>query len=161
VSDTAVAVASAAVTRVPEAHADERVKLGEPQRTGCSAQGPVQGQDNKICDRLPFFEEGLKKAITENFDCAPKTGKEGTLNYVLSIDFTKRSLHIYPGKSGQWRGPQARRAAQCVERALPTAEWDKIPHQYRRYLVAILATYRGPESSPAAPPGPSGAPVFE
>jgi hypothetical protein len=136
---------------------EERVQLGPVQRVKCSASSRSQGQEGNLCDSLPFFEEALKNAIRENVDCAPRTGKQGTINYVLKIDFTLRQLHVFPGASGSWKGPQARRSAKCVKRSLPAPQWDKLRHQYRYYLIAILATY----PPPAPPKGPSGAPVFD
>jgi hypothetical protein len=154
--DTVVALASAAVVEVPETDPiDERVKLGPVQRVRCGAS--FKGQDANACEPLPFFDEALAKSIRDNVDCAPKTGKEGTINYVLSIDFPRKRLHVFAGQSGQWRGVQARKSVACVEKALPKPEWDTIRHQYRYYQIAILASYPGPQQIP----GPKGAPVFE
>jgi hypothetical protein len=136
---------------------EERVRLGPVQRVKCSASPRSRGQEGNLCDSLPFFEEGLKKAIRENVDCAPRTGKEGTINYVLKVDFTRRQLHVFPGASGTWKGPQSRRSAKCVKRSLPAPQWDKLQHQYRYYLIAIMATY----PPPGVPKGPAGAPVFD
>jgi len=131
---------------------DERIRLASPQRVRCgtSTRG---GQEGNLCDRLTFFEEALVKAIAENVDCAPKLGKEGTINFVLRVDFTSRKLHVFPGASGSWRGPVARKAAACVKRALPAPDWAAIPHQYRHYSIAVLATYPvpPPPSTPVAP----------
>jgi hypothetical protein len=129
---------------------DERVKLGPLQKVKCSASARLSGQKGALCDSLPFFEEQLEKAIVENVDCAPKTGKPGSVNYVLTIDFTNRRLNVFPGASGAWKGPQARRSAECIERALPAPEWDKVQHQYRYYNIAIMASYQ-PLTSPNAP----------
>jgi hypothetical protein len=154
--DTVVALASAAVVEVPETDPiDEKVKLGPVQRVRCGAS--LKGQDATACEPLQFFDEALAKSIRGNTDCAPKTGKEGTINYVLTIDFPRKRVHVFAGQSGQWRGIQARKSVACVEKALPKPEWDTIRHQYRYYQIAILATYSGPQPIP----GPKGAPVFE
>lgn len=131
----------------------ERVTTDEPVRVKCASNPGARGESGKLCDQLRFFEEALEKAIVETIDCAPRTGKEGDLNYVLKIDFNDKTLHVFPGASGQWRGPQARRAAQCVKQALPMPAWDKIDHKYRYYETAVLATYR--------PPPPTATPLFE
>jgi len=140
----------------------ERVRLSNAQRVKCSAGAARAGQEGSLCDSLPYFEEALAKAIRENADCAPKTGKEGTINHVLTVDFTQRRLHVFPGASGGWKGPQARKATECVKRALPAPAWDSIPHQHRFYSIAILATYLPPSAAPpAAQGGVPGQPVFE
>jgi hypothetical protein len=139
----------------------ERVRLAAPQRVKCGASAG-RGQEGSLCDSLPYFEEALAKAIRENADCAPKTGKEGTINHVLTVDFTQRKLHVFPGASGGWKGPQARRATDCVKRALPAPAWDSIQHNHRFYSIAILATYLPPAAVTAPPAGGvPGAPVFE
>ena len=142
---------------VDAATAEERVRLGPVQRVKCSASPRSRGQEGNLCDSLPLFEKALAKAIRENVDCAPRTGREGTINYVLRIDFTRRRFSVFPGASGTWKGPQAKRSAKCVKRSLPAPDWDSIQHQYRFYLIAILATY----PAPAAIKGPPGAPVFD
>jgi hypothetical protein len=131
----------------------DRVKLAGVQRVKCSASSRLSGQKGALCDALPFFEENLEKAILGNVECAPNTGKSGTVNYALTVDFTNKRLNVFPGASGSWRGPQARRSAECVERAMPAPEWDNIRHQYRYYIIAIMATYE--------PPEPSKRPMFE
>lgn len=108
-----------------------------------------------MCDTLAPFEEALKQAVLTNENCAPKSKQKGSINYVLTVDFTRKKLHIFPGASGDWRGKQARRATSCVESALKAPDWN-LPHQYRFYAIAVLATYAGaPGSEPL--PVPSGA----
>ena len=136
---------------------EERVRLAAVQKVKCAASARSRGQEGNLCDSLPFFEEALAKTIQENVDCAPRTGKEGTINYVLRVDFTRRQVNVFPGASGSWKGPQARRAAKCVKRGLPAPQWNAIQHQYRFYMIAILATYPVPTSIK----GPPGAPIFE
>lgn len=153
-----VVEAGAAIIANPDAaKLDEKVSLGPAQRVKCSASPTTRGQEGELCDALPFFEEALAKAIYQSIDCAPKTSKEGTVNYVLTVDFRAKRLHVYPGASGQWKGPQARRSAACVKKALPKPDWKSITHQYAFYSLAILATYPAPNKIP----GPPGAPTFE
>jgi hypothetical protein len=132
---------------------DSRVSLGTPEKVRCGASPTAVGQSGRLCDSLPFFEAGLSDAIKNAVDCAPRTREGGTLNYVLKIDFSQKQLHVFPGASGGWRGPQARHATKCVKLGLKAPDWDKIEHQYRYYEIAILATYRAPE--------PSTTPLFE
>ena len=132
---------------------DERLSLGEPVRVRCSSSPSVRGQEGRLCDGLLPIEEGLKKAIVETIDCAPSTGAAGTLNYVLKADFGQKTLHVFSGASGDWKGPRARRAAKCVKQALSMPDWDRIEHRYRYYEIALMVTYR--------PPPPTAAPLFE
>jgi hypothetical protein len=123
----------------------EQVALAPAQRVKCSASPRSRGNEGSLCDALPFFEEALKKAILDNVACAPKTGEAGTLNYVLTVDFRAKRLGVFPGQSGAWKGPQAKRAADCVRRSLPVPQWESIPHQYGYYSIAILASYPAPD----------------
>lgn len=132
---------------------DKGLSLAEPVRVKCSSSSATRGKTGRLCDKLPFFEKALALAIEESADCAPRTGEEGTLNYVLTIDFNLNTLHVFPGASGTWTGPQARRATQCVKRALAAPDWAKLPHNFRFYQIAILATYK--------PPPPTEVPLFE
>lgn len=157
--DGALSSDAAAAAAADAAAQDERVKLGAAQRIKCAASPGSRGQEGTLCDHLPVFEQALSRAIRQSIDCAPKTGKEGSINYVLSVDFAKKKLHVFPGASGTWRGPQARRAAKCVLRNLPAPPWDTIQHQYRYYQLAILATYPPPGSVPS--PTGTAAPLFE
>jgi hypothetical protein len=138
----------------------ERVKLGTFQRVKCSAGPGASGQEGNLCDQLSIFEQALTKAIKESVDCAPKTKKEGSINYVLNVDFGRKKLHVFPGASGSWRGPQARKAAKCVLSNLTAPPWDTIVHQYRFYQIAVLATYPPPGAKPPPPAG-TNAPLFD
>jgi hypothetical protein len=135
----------------------ERVKLATPQRVKCGAAATNARIEGGLCDALPAVERSLAAAIKASVDCAPKRKEEGTINYVVSIDFTRKTYKVFPGASGSWHGPQARRAADCVNRAFAAPDWGTIPHQYRYYWVAILATY--PLASALAVP--AGTPTFE
>lgn len=130
----------------------DRVSLGQVQRVKCSAGAYRRGNEGSLCDSLPFFEESLARAIRENPDCGPKTGKEGTVNYVLTVDFVDKRVHVFPGASGSWKGPQAKRAAECVKRALPAPQWEAVGHQYRYYMIALMATYSAPAPAEAMQP---------
>lgn len=118
----------------------ERIRVGTVQRVRCGASANG-GHEGNICDSVPSFEDALTKVVRENPDCTPKPNEQGTINYVLTVDFSKKSLHLFPGASGGWRGKQARRSVQCIKRAFQQPDWSTIQHQYRFYTIAVLATY--------------------
>lgn len=120
------------------------VKLGPTERLKCSASRRNEGNEGGLCDPLQPLEEDLRKSILASAECAPRTGKEGTINFVLEVDFTEKTVNVFPGASGGWKGKQARRATQCVVRALPEVKWEEVKHQYRFYKIAVLATYPAP-----------------
>jgi len=132
---------------------DKLLQLAEPVLVKCAPSPTGAGKSGRLCDSVEPIQKSLQAAITDSFDCAPRTGEVGTLNYVLTIDFTQHRVHIFPGASGTWKGPQARRATQCVKRALAAPDWEKLPHDHAYYEIAILATYQ--------PPPPTSAPLFE
>jgi len=150
--------AGAVVTPLDGGKPAERLRVAAVQhvRCGASANG---GHEGNVCDSVPFFEEALSKAVRENPDCAPKANEQGTVNYVLTVDFQRKSLHLFPGASGQWRGKQARRAVNCIKRAFVSPDWSNTQHQYRFYTIAVLATYL-PANAPApgTPPAPGAPP---
>jgi hypothetical protein len=148
------------LTAVDAGVVEERVRLGAPQRVRCGASSRSRSREGPGCDQLPYFEEALKQAIRENVDCAPRTKAEGSINFVLQIDFPGKRLHVFPGASGQWKGGQARRATKCVMRSLPAPQWSTIQHQDSYYQIAILATYPPPGAAAPLASG-SAAPLFE
>lgn len=144
----------------------ERLRVGPVQHVRCGASAGG-GHEGNVCDSVPFFEEALSKAVRENPDCAPKVNEQGTVNYVLTVDFQRKALHLFPGASGQWRGKQARRAINCVKRAFTAPDWSNTQHQYRFYTIAVLATYLPASASGVGTPAasaahdPLGTPHFE
>jgi hypothetical protein len=147
--------AGAVVTPLDGGKPPERLRVAALQHVRCGATANG-GHEGNVCDSVPFFEEALSKAVRENPDCAPKANEQGTVNYVLTVDFQRKSLHLFPGASGQWRGKQARRAVNCVKRAFVSPDWSNTQHQYRFYTIAVLATYL-PANAPASMPGAPGA----
>jgi len=141
----------------PPAKPTERVRLAPPQRVKCGANATAARIEGGLCDSLPSIEQGLATAIKASVDCAPKRKEEGSINYVVSVDFNQRRFHVFPGASGSWRGPQARKATECANRAFPNPDWGAIAHQYRYYWVAVLATY----PLAGATTVPAGTPTFE
>jgi len=138
----------------------ERVKLGPVQKVKCGSSSAAAPNEGSLCDTLGFFEEALKKAIRETEDCSPRQKATGSINYVMTVDFPRKKLHVYPGASGEWRGKQARRATSCVTRAIKVPDWGAIQHQYRFYALAVLATYATPGVTPV-PSGSPGLPSFD
>lgn len=140
----AVAAVPVAVPKLPEVSAlePERVKLSPIRKVRCGASAR-QSSASENCDSLAYFEKALADAVKASAECAPRSTKPGSINFVLEIDFTRKNLHVFPGASGDFRGPRARRTTKCVKAALPNPEWDTIVHQHRYYAIALLATYAG------------------
>jgi hypothetical protein len=118
-----------------------RVKIGAVQHVKCGASPKLFAGESSLCDGLPFFEQALTHAIDEKVDCAPRSKEEGSINYVMVVDFRTHDFRVYPGRSGSWHGKQAKQATECIKRALPAPTWDSLIHQYRYYMFAVLATY--------------------
>jgi hypothetical protein len=155
----------AAVTPLDAGKPPERLRVAAVQRVRCGASAGG-GHEGNVCDSVPSFEEALSKAVRENPDCAPKANEQGTVNYVLTVDFQRKSLHLFPGASGSWRGKQARRAVTCVKHAFVQPDWTTIQHQYRFYTIAVLGTYfplngPSPANAAAGPHNPLATPNFE
>jgi len=131
-----------------------RLTLGPVQKVRCGATPTASQSEGTLCDTLAPFEEALKKAVLSSEDCAPKAKTKGSINFVLTIDFVHKKLHVFPGASGDWHGKVARRATSCVNNAVKIADWN-IPHQYRHYAIAVLATYAGPPGSDVTTPAPA------
>lgn len=118
----------------------ERIKLSEIRKVRCGASAK-QASAGEACESLPTFEKALVEAAKATADCAPRSNKPGSINFVLEIDFVRKKTHIFPGASGQWRGPKARRATKCASDALVVPDFASVVHQYRYYAIAVMATY--------------------
>jgi hypothetical protein len=134
-----------------------RLTLGAVQKVRCGSSAAASPNEGTLCDSLAPFEDALKKAVLASEDCAPKAKTKGSINFVLTVDFAHKKLHVFPGASGEWHGKQARRATTCVNNAIKAPDWN-VPHQYRFYAIAVLATYAGPPGTDIAVPAASGAP---
>lgn len=135
------------VIRAPvDAGADtaSEVTLGPTARVRCGDREQSK-LDGSQCDALPALEAALRESIRESVPCAPRTGKEGSINFVLEVDFAASRLNIFPGQSGKWRGPKARRATLCALRSFPPIAWSEIKHAHEYYAIAVLATYAAPD----------------
>jgi hypothetical protein len=129
------------------------------QRVRCGASR-TRASSGVTCDALPALEHAFVEAIVQTFDCAPKMAKVGTINHVLEIDFAHKTLHVFPGKSGDWHGPSARRATKCVERALGKPDLSAMPHAHAYYALAVMTEYPaanagGTAAAAAAPSVPA------
>jgi hypothetical protein len=120
----------------------EPVRASPLQRVRCGASR-AKATASVPCDALPALERAFVEAIQKTPDCAPKTAKEGSINYVLEVDFVKKSIHVFPGQSGDWHGPSSRRATKCVEHALGKPDLASMTHNYAYYALAVLAAYPG------------------
>jgi hypothetical protein len=131
-----------------------RLTLGAVQKVRCGAR-PSATNEGALCDTLGPFEEALKKAVLSTEECAPKAKVKGSINFVLTIDFARKKLHVFPGASGEWHGKVARRATSCVGNAIKISDWN-IPHQFHYYAIAVLATYAAPADVALPAPASSG-----
>lgn len=102
------------------------------------------------CDRQPYFEEALVKAIRDNLSCAPQVSSGGTINFVLDVDHKAKSMKVWGGKSGSIKRNRRKEMLSCVSRAMPTPDWAQIPHQQTKYQVAVMVTL--PPSGPSTGP---------
>ncbi len=127
------------------------VFLGPLQRVRCGASATQTSGEGGLCDGLPLLESALRQSILQNADCVSRGGKEGSINYVLEVDFTQSRLNMFAGKSGQWRGARARKAISCALRSLPPLPWTDIVHQHQYYAIAVLATYPAGEAADDLP----------
>jgi hypothetical protein len=153
VTDTGVVQGFGGVLRAEQdaGAAATDVLLGPLQRVRCGPSPTQTSGEGGLCDALPLLEAALRQGIQNNVDCVPRAGKEGSINYVLEVDFSSNRLNVFAGKSGSWRGARARKATTCVLRSLPPFPWTDMVHQHQYYAIAILASYPAAESLEGLP----------
>lgn len=120
----------------------DQVTLGKVWIDKCEKPGPGKTPPEQ-CDRQPWFEQALVRAILENTACAPERTSGGTVSVVMRVDHRRRKVDVFAGKSGSIRGRSAAGLMKCIERSVPEPNWDSLEHEHTKYIIAVLATYPG------------------
>ncbi len=118
----------------------ENVKLGKVWISKCEKPGPDRTPPEQ-CDRQPWFEKALVRAILENTACAPERAGGGTVSVAMKVDFRRRQVKVFAGKSGSIRGRSAKSLIKCVKRSVPKPDWESLDHKHTKYIIAVMATY--------------------
>lgn len=116
------------------------IKLTPFTTIRCQNPGPGRTPPER-CDHVTFFEDALARAVRENGACGPQTPTGGDLSFVMELDFRRKKLNLFAGKSSTIKGGKRKELVRCVRRAMPTPDWDTIPHQYVKYKVNVVASY--------------------
>jgi hypothetical protein len=106
----------------------------------CENPGPGRTPPER-CDHVTFFEDGLARAIRENAACAPQAKVPISVSFVLEMDFKRKRTNLFAGKSTTIKRERSKELLRCIKRAMPTPEWNNIPHQYVKYKINVMATY--------------------
>lgn len=106
----------------------------------CENPGPGKTPPER-CDHIPFFEDGLARAIRDNAACAPASSTPVKVSYVLEMDFRRKRTNLFIGKSSTIKKDKGKELLRCVTRGMPTPDWGTIVHQYAKYKVNVTATY--------------------
>ena len=155
--------APVAVPLVPETAPSKRIALADAKTARCVSRGGGRVTTER-CDRLAPFEDALARAIRDNVACAPPALGPYTVSFVLSLDFDRKSMHLWAGRSGSIKKRLAGDLIRCVEHAIVPPDWETVAHQHQKYDVNVIAAYPG--SAPSLPSigggpgGPLGAPTM-
>jgi hypothetical protein len=139
--DAGVSSEASALTAISDT-TSKRVTLADPKTARCTPKGGGRVNSER-CDRLTAFEEALTRSIRDNTPCAPPAAAPYTVSFVLSLDFERKSMHLWAGKSGTLKKRNAADLIHCVERAITLPDWGTVTHQYQRYDVNVIASYPG------------------
>lgn len=131
-----------------ESASSKRVALADPKTARCTPKGGGRATTER-CERLPAFEEALARTIRDNVACAPPAAGAYTVSFVLSLDFDKKSMHLWAGRSGSMKKRSAGDLIRCIEHALVPPDWETVAHQHQKYDVNLIAAYPG--SAPSLP----------
>ena len=135
--------AVAPVVGIPDA-GPEPVSLSPFNTLRCENPGPGKTPPER-CDHVTFFEDALSRAIRENVVCAPTNKSSYKVSFVFEMDFRRKKTNIFVGKSSTIRRDKTKELIRCIKRAIPKPDWDRVPHQYSKYKINIIATYPGSE----------------
>lgn len=117
-----------------------RVEISPIKTLKCQDAGPGRTPAER-CDGVRFFEDGLSRAIRDSAACAPPSKNGFVASFVLEFHFGKRRTNLFFGKSTTLSKSKRKELLRCVEAAMPTPDWDRIPHQHQKYTVNAVVTY--------------------
>jgi len=106
----------------------------------CENPGPGKTPPER-CDHIPFFEDGLARAIRDNAACAPLGSTPTKVSFVMEMDFRRKRTNLFIGKTSTIKKEKGKELLRCVTRGMPTVDWGTIVHQYSRYKVNVTATF--------------------
>jgi hypothetical protein len=149
-SDAGASAETGAAAVAVDAAASKKVALGEARTVRCVPRGGGHVMVER-CDHLVGMEDALARAIRENVACAPPSATPFTVSFVLTVDFERKKLHLWAGRSGTLKKRSSADLVRCVEHAIAQPEFTTFTHQYAKYDVNVIASY--------PPTGPSGAPI--
>lgn len=147
-ADAAVADARTAAMAMPSVIAPiaivdaggPSVRLSPFTTVKCQSPGPGHTPPER-CDHVTFFEDALARSIRENVPCAPTSKVGAELSFVMELDFRRKRLNLFAGKSSTMKHDKSKELLRCVKRAMPTPDWATVPHQYSKYKVNLVATF--------------------
>lgn len=151
----APAVMPAPISSALGALGDANQLVGEPsskvavapiKTLKCQSPGPGRTPPER-CDGLRFFEDSLSRAIRDSGACGPATKSGYVASFILEVNFAKKRTNLYFGKSTTLSKGRRKELLRCVEKALATPEWDRIPHQHQKYSINAVATYPAAEAA--------------
>ncbi len=126
-----------------------QVEVAPVKTLKCQDPGPGRTPPER-CDGLRAFEDSLVRAIKDSQSCAPPSKNGYVVSFVLEAHFGKKRTNLFFGKSTTLSKSRRKELLRCVEKAMATPEWDRIPHQHQKYTLNAIATY------PGAVPGGAG-----
>jgi hypothetical protein len=106
----------------------------------CQRPGPGRTPADE-CDRQPFFERALVKAVVQGADCMPEQSREESISFTLEVNHKRRTTRLFAGRSGTLSKTQATPVVACVQRSLEEPDWESIPHDHTRYVIGVLTRY--------------------
>jgi hypothetical protein len=130
-----------AAVAVADAGAGKKLMLLEPRVVRCFHQGGGRVSGER-CDSPAPFQDMLARAIRDNLPCAPPTASSYTVSFVLSVDFERKSTHLWAGRSGSLKKRNAADLIRCIEHAIAPPDWGTT-HQHAKYDINIVASYPG------------------
>ena len=93
------------------------------------------------CDRQPFFERALVKAVVMGAECMPERPKEESISFALEVNYKAKTMRLFAGRSGTVTGAQAKPVIACVKPFLAEPDWGSVPHDHTRYVIGVLVRY--------------------
>lgn len=144
-SASAAAIAAPAAPPGAPAANQQLVVIGPGKITRCWDKKSKKVDD---CEKLQFDPIALPK-LKELAACPSALGLEGKMTIGFDIDFSKKEVHVLKAKKGtSLPASTVTGILQCAAREFSNVALEDVPHKFRRYSLAYVATFYPPGKHP-------------
>ncbi len=154
--------AQPAVRPPPPAASASAAANPAPSESAAVGQGTIlrcrdaKGKERTSCGSL-LFDPVATPRLEALARCPGAAGATGKLSVGFDVDFKKKAVHVFRGKSTTLARPVGDAIVKCATSAFANVSLDDVPHELPRYTLTYAVTFAAPgQAQPAAAPAADG-----